>query len=274
MSNPEIIDLGAIRHADTTVAFAYSGFRNEDGEYEASVLSKLNAEAAFLIAQLNGSSEVVIAGEQSSSKSPVTTGEVLAEQTPGGTPKVRPISFTGLNLLNTAPIEVNTVPESTDGLSFSERYLLAKARNLNTGFQAELLANELEPDQNVTIVTTGFHANRVMRNMIAHAKRFKHAEIITMDQVFNALRMEAAQAGRLDEFDEAFMERHGLLVKFEDVQRRALRQFAARENGPVMRAAHLLSPGARLHKIQSARTLTGRYDDIDPLGHAIMGVTT
>lgn len=274
MSNPEIIDLGSIPRADTTINLTYSGFIDAEGNYNASVLSRMNAFAAFVVARENGSYETVIAGEQSSSTSQTTTGEVLSELAPADTPKVRPISFNGLNLLNTAAIEVDTTPDFPENLSFRERYQVAKARNLNTGFQAELLAAELEPDQDVTVVTTDFHAKRVMDNLAMHDKRFKHATLITMDQVFNTLRLDAALEGQLREFDRAFMEEFGLEVNFETVQRLALTQFAARENGPLMSWAHRLSPGARVHKIQSARTLTGRYDDIAPDGNAIMEMTT
>lgn len=212
-----------------------------------SMLGLLAYDAACYVATQNKADIMIIAGEQSWSDDPTTTGEALAKLAPVG-------------------MLTEVVPLRNDN-----------NRLINTSFQAIELAQTIPEGLQTTITAWQFHEGRVEDNIAHNGGEFLRT-YVAADPIIEMLWNTAGLwHGDRAKMENAWHERYGFEVDWPTVRDNAIQEFADRENGKKMQWLHRRSPGGfAFRALSTGRKLlgqAGRLDDIDAYGNAVMKST-
>ena len=235
MTNPEVADDRTLveRVDELVIPFTYSS-RLEGDTPVPSRLSQLAFDAAVLYYQdieLAGRQPLLmVAGEQSYSTHPETTGQLLER---------------GLR---------------EDG-SHVRSLVLVNQRNrlLNTVLQAEEIAEYVDASraENMTTVAWDFHVKRI--DMVYRSLSVQ-SRFVSVEEVLNKTWDQSA------DYRKAFHDRYDLTMSWPEARERIQRGFRFREW--YTRQAQRIAGGALLNWV-SHHTGSGRYDDITPDGNII-----
>lgn len=238
MTSPEIqAPTTAQKPTELIVPFTYSSSLEHGRIVQPSNLSYLAFDAALELVQdreLLGDQEphLLIAGEQSYSTHPVTTGELLE----------REARIQGY----TTPVTVLKNPVN---------------RLLNTVLQVEAIADHVREEHPegvpITTVAWGFHIPRIVSAYRWHGL---HDHVVSVEAI---LDKRLASSDRLQ---QRFHQWYEFKVEWDELKRRIQREFEFRER--YTRPIQAIGRGALLNKI-SHHQKRGRYDDVTTDGQVI-----